>query len=201
MVKMSNQNPTTGGQPKVYQAVQKQDRPDQAYTTEGAKKEGMADAASGKIFVTVPQDHFGPNLAEHDPENSRGVVGDTWEDRFQCRQRGAHFPHVPGILGQSEHGAQSVVLSGGCQDDEDHGEWFLYTGSGGRDLRGNKRTNKGQSFDQKIEKLNEVLRISCRKGYPAVIVIRYLFVRCDNSPAPWTRFSRARVYFASSAVK
>ena len=24
----------------------------------------------------------------------------------------------------------------------DEGEWFLYTGSGGRDLSGNKRTNK-----------------------------------------------------------
>jgi E3 ubiquitin-protein ligase UHRF1 len=37
---------------------------------------------------------------------------------------------------------QSVVLSGGYEDDHDEGEWFLYTGSGGRDLSGNKRTNK-----------------------------------------------------------
>lgn len=37
---------------------------------------------------------------------------------------------------------QSVVLSGGYEDDKDEGEWFLYTGSGGRDLSGNKRTNK-----------------------------------------------------------
>jgi hypothetical protein len=37
---------------------------------------------------------------------------------------------------------QSVVLSGGYEDDRDEGEWFLYTGSGGRDLSGNKRTNK-----------------------------------------------------------
>ncbi len=34
------------------------------------------------------------------------------------------------------------VLSGGYEDDKDEGEWFLYTGSGGRDLSGNKRTNK-----------------------------------------------------------
>jgi hypothetical protein len=38
-------------------------------------------------------------------------------------------------------GAQSVVLAGGYLDDRDEGEWFLYTGSGGRDLSGNKRTN------------------------------------------------------------
>jgi E3 ubiquitin-protein ligase UHRF1 len=35
---------------------------------------------------------------------------------------------VSGIAGQSEYGAQSVVLSGGYIDDEDHGEWFIYTG-------------------------------------------------------------------------
>lgn len=31
----------------------------------------------------------------------------------------------------------------GCryEDDKDEGEWFLYTGSGGRDLSGNKRVN------------------------------------------------------------
>ena len=28
------------------------------------------------------------------------------------------------------------------EDDQDEGEWFLYTGSGGRDLSGNKRVSK-----------------------------------------------------------
>jgi len=85
-------------------------------------------------------------------------VGDWWADRMDCRQYGAHFPHVAGIAGQSSRGklcsqdyslaaacyvgAQSVVLSGGYEDDVDHGDWFLYTGSGGRDLSGNRRTNK-----------------------------------------------------------
>lgn len=143
---------------------------------------------------------------------------------MECRQWGAHFPHVAGIAGQSDYGSQSVALSGGYEDDEDHGEWFLYTGSGGRDLSGNKRTNKKQSFDQKFDKLNEALRVSCKKGYPVrvvrshkekrssyapekgvrydgvyriekcwrkagqqgFLVCRYLFVRCDNEPSPWT---------------
>lgn len=43
-------------------------------------------------------------------------------------------------------------------------------GSGGRDLSGNKRTNKEQSFDQKFEKMNEALRVSCKKGYPVRVV-------------------------------
>ena len=70
------------------------------------------------------------------------MVGDWWKDRLDCRQYGAHFPHVAGIAGQSNRGAQSVVLSGGYEDDQDEGEWFMYTGSGGRDLSGNKRTSK-----------------------------------------------------------
>lgn len=40
-------------------------------------------------------------------------VGEWWKDRLDCRQWGAHFPHVAGIAGQSSVGAQSVVLSGG----------------------------------------------------------------------------------------
>lgn len=40
-------------------------------------------------------------------------VGEFWKDRLDCRQWGAHFPHVAGIAGQSNVGAQSVVLSGG----------------------------------------------------------------------------------------
>ncbi|OIT40413.1 PREDICTED: E3 ubiquitin-protein ligase ORTHRUS 2-like [Nicotiana attenuata] len=215
----------SGGTSKVAHFIHNQNRPDKAFTTERAKKSGKANACSGKIFVTIPGDHFGPISAENDPERNLGVlVGETWEDRFECRQWGAHFPHVAGIAGQSDYGAQSVALSGGYEDDEDHGEWFLYTGSGGRDLSGNKRTNKLQSFDQKFDKLNEALRVSCLKGYPVRVVrshkekrssyapekgvrydgvyriekcwrkagkqgfkvCRYLFVRCDNEPAPWT---------------
>lgn len=47
-------------------------------------------------------------------------------------------------------------------------------GSGGRDLSGNKRTNKAQSFDQKFDKMNEALRVSCKKGYPVRVVRQVL---------------------------
>ena len=76
---------------------------------------GKANASSGRIFVTIPQDHFGPIPASADPLRNQGVlVGETWGDRLECRQWGAHFPHVAGIAGQSSQGAQSVALSGGC---------------------------------------------------------------------------------------
>ncbi|KAL5657365.1 hypothetical protein ACJX0J_030528, partial [Zea mays] len=222
-----NTNPAAAGSSAgSHHYIQNVDRPDRAYTTERAKRGGKANASSGQIFVTTAPDHFGPILAEHDPRRNTGVrVGETWEDRLECRQWGAHLPHIAGIAGQSRFGAQSVALSGGYEDDEDHGEWFLYTGSGGRDLSGNKRTNKEQGFDQTFVKMNEALRQSCLRGYPVRVVrshkekrssyapelgvrydgiyriekcwrkigvqgtfkvCRYLFVRCDNEPAPWT---------------
>ena len=125
----SSSSPSVNGPSKPYHYIQNQDRPDKCFTTERAKKAGKANASSGKIFVTVPPDHFGPIAAENDPVRGQGVlVGETWEDRMECRQWGAHLPHVAGIAGQSDYGAQSVALSGGYEDDEDHGEWFLYTG-------------------------------------------------------------------------
>ncbi|KAJ4720329.1 E3 ubiquitin-protein ligase ORTHRUS 2-like [Melia azedarach] len=152
----------------------------------------------------VPHDHFGPILAEDDPIRKHGVlVGESWKDRLECRQWSVHLPHAAGIAGQSDYGAQLVALSGGYVDDEDHSE------CGGRDLSGNKRTNKTQSFDQKFENCNEASRVSqgetfllcpetgvqyngiyriekCWHIYVCK-VCRYLFVRCDNDPTPWTR--------------
>lgn len=128
MAKVS-ENIGSGRTSKVYHFVHNQDRPEKAYTTERAQRQGKANAASGKIFVSVPPDHFGPIPAENDPDRDQGVlVGECWEDRFECRQWGVHLPLVSGIAGQSNYGAQSVVLSGGYVDDEDHGEYFLYTG-------------------------------------------------------------------------
>jgi hypothetical protein len=51
------------------------------------------------------------------------------------------------VLGRAEEGCQSIVLAGGYEDDTDLGFEFFYTGCGGRDLSGNKRT-AAQSFDQ-----------------------------------------------------
>ncbi|CAA6660057.1 unnamed protein product [Spirodela intermedia] len=229
----------SNGSIPTFHYVRNEDRPEEAYRTERAKRAGKANACSGQIFVTIPPDHFGPITRDYDPRYGEGVyVGRTWDDRLECRQWGAHFPHVAGIAGQSNYGAQSVALSGGYKDDEDHGEWFLYTGRfalllitllcnymiRGTGPEWNKRTNKEQSFDQRFEKLNQALRVSCQKGYPVRVVrshkekrssyapekgvrydgvyriemcwrkvgiqgfkvCRYLFVRCDNNPAPWT---------------
>jgi len=102
--------------PKPQVRLIDKDRPLEAFTTERAQRSGRANAASGRILVTIPADWFGPIPASHCPEpphaGERGIeLGDTWADRLDCRQYGAHFPHVAGIAGQSHCGAQSVVLS------------------------------------------------------------------------------------------
>ena len=54
----------------------------------------------------------------------------------------------------------NAIIQGGYEDDEDRGETFTYTGAGGRDLSGNKRTAE-QSCDQTLTKTNLALAVNC----------------------------------------
>ncbi|GFR52208.1 hypothetical protein Agub_g14748 [Astrephomene gubernaculifera] len=155
---------------RMHREEEEDDRPEEAYVTERAKKTGMANACSGKLKMTCPPDHFGPIGPEFDPKGNRGVVvGDMFPNRMACRMWNVHLPHVAGIAGQGSRGAQSVVLSGGYTDDVDEGEYFLYTGSGGKDLSGNKR-NGEHSKDQEFTRYNLALKVSCEKGLPVRVV-------------------------------
>ncbi|PNW84915.1 hypothetical protein CHLRE_03g163850v5 [Chlamydomonas reinhardtii] len=147
-----------------------EDRPEEAFVTERAKRAGMANACSGALRMTCGPNHFGPIGPEFDPKRSRGVVvGDLYSNRMTCRMECAHLPHVAGIAGRGEVGAQSVVLSGGYVDDVDEGDWFLYTGSGGKDLSGNKR-NGDHNGDQTFDRMNLAIKKSCVEGYPVRVV-------------------------------
>ncbi|NWI37210.1 UHRF1 ligase, partial [Picathartes gymnocephalus] len=113
---------------------------------------GMACVGRTKECTIVPSNHYGP---------IPGIpVGTMWKFRVQVSESGVHRPHVAGIHGRSNDGAYSLVLSGGYEDDIDHGNSFTYTGSGGRDLSGNKRTAE-QSCDQKLTNMNRALALNC----------------------------------------
>ncbi|KFM73683.1 E3 ubiquitin-protein ligase UHRF1, partial [Stegodyphus mimosarum] len=113
---------------------------------------GMACVGRTKECTIVPPNHFGP---------IPGVeVGTMWKFRVQVSESGVHRPHVAGIHGRESDGAYSIVLSGGYEDDLDDGEEFKYTGSGGRDLSGNKRCAE-QSCDQTLTRMNKALAINC----------------------------------------
>uniref|UniRef100_A0A8B9LLJ1 E3 ubiquitin-protein ligase UHRF n=1 Tax=Astyanax mexicanus TaxID=7994 RepID=A0A8B9LLJ1_ASTMX len=113
---------------------------------------GMACVGRTKQCTIVPSNHYGP---------VPGVpVGTLWKFRVQVSESGVHRPHVAGIHGRSNDGAYSLVLAGGYEDDVDDGNEFTYTGSGGRDLSGNKRTAE-QSCDQKLTNMNRALALNC----------------------------------------
>ncbi|XP_069674627.1 E3 ubiquitin-protein ligase UHRF1-like [Periplaneta americana] len=117
---------------------------------------GMACVGRTKECTLVPSNHYG---------SIPGVeVGTCWLYRVQVSESGVHRPPVGGIHGRECDGAYSLVLSGGYEDDVDDGDEFLYTGSGGRDLSGNKRT-ADQSCDQTLTRLNKALALNCNVSF------------------------------------
>uniref|UniRef100_A0AAV2KWP5 E3 ubiquitin-protein ligase UHRF n=1 Tax=Knipowitschia caucasica TaxID=637954 RepID=A0AAV2KWP5_KNICA len=119
---------------------------------------GMACVGRTKQCTIVPSNHYGP---------IPGVpVGSLWKFRVQVSEAGVHRPHVAGIHGRSNDGAYSLVLAGGYEDDVDDGNEFTYTGSGGRDLSGNKRTAE-QSCDQTLTHMNRALALNCNVSFNA----------------------------------
>lgn len=120
---------------------------------------GMACQGRTKVCTIVPPNHFGSIPGIH--------VGQMWKFRVQVSEAGVHRPHVAGIHGRETEGAYSIVLAGGYEDDEDNGDDFTYTGSGGRDLSGNKRTAE-QSCDQKLTKMNLALARNCNAALDKV---------------------------------
>lgn len=70
MAKIAVSRPPLAEQ-KPFQRAQNDDRPEEAFVTDRAKRTGRANASSGKIMVNVPNYHFGPILAEHDTRRGR----------------------------------------------------------------------------------------------------------------------------------
>ncbi|KAJ2523077.1 hypothetical protein GGI11_001559 [Coemansia sp. RSA 2049] len=114
---------------------------------------GMACVGTTKTCNIVSKDHVGP---------IPGVrVGQLWRYRINVSESGIHRPPVAGISGSSTKPAVSIVLAGGYPEDTDCGEEFIYTGSGGYDLSGNKRMAKVQTFDQELTRQNRSLALAC----------------------------------------
>merc|ERR1719167_1039522 len=118
--------------------------------------QGFATVGRTKVCSKVDKNHFGP---------IPGIeVGMSWLFRVQISEEGIHRPPVGGIAGSAKIGCPSIVLAGGYEDDVDDGDEFTYTGSGGRDLSGNKRTAE-QSSDQKLERTNAAIARSCKARF------------------------------------
>ena len=72
---------------------------------------------------------------------------------------------MKGISGSQNEGADSIVASGGYEDDHDFGDIIIYTGEGGRD------PNTGTHVaDQEFRGGNRALAVSCDEGLPVRVI-------------------------------
>jgi putative restriction endonuclease len=65
--------------------------------------------------------------------------GSRFEARAELSEAGVHRPLIADISGGERDGADSIVLSGGYEDDEDLGDEIVYTGHGGRDTESRRQ--------------------------------------------------------------
>lgn len=101
--------------------------------------------------------------------------GDQFEDRKELSVAGVHRPRQAGICGGKSEGAESIVLSGGYEDDTDHGDVIIYTGHGGN-LPG-----KAMQFrDQELDRQNMALVVSCQNRLPVRVI------RGAKHKSPWS---------------
>tara|TARA_B000000460_G_C21471956_1_gene372991 strand:+ start:140 stop:1018 length:879 start_codon:yes stop_codon:yes gene_type:complete len=102
--------------------------------------------------------------------------GTKFENRIEVSLSKVHRPAQAGISGSQKEGADSIVVSGGYEDDEDYGDIIIYTGHGGRD----QQTGK-QVTNQELVRGNLALAINCKEGIP-VRVIRGAHKRSEFAP-------------------
>lgn len=91
--------------------------------------------------------------------------GSVFASRQALAAAGVHRQFQKGIVGGEREGAESIVVSGGYADDEDHGDVIIYTGEGGRDPR-----SGNQIANQDLRRGNLALARSCDLGIPVRVV-------------------------------
>ncbi|GFY60864.1 e3 ubiquitin-protein ligase UHRF1 [Trichonephila inaurata madagascariensis] len=106
------------------------------------------------------------------------AVGTEFATRIEASHAGIHRPTVAGIHGNPALGCYSLALSGGYEDDVDLGDSFIYTGEGGRDLKGTKTNPKNlrtapQSKDQILERGNLALSKNVENNLPVRVLRGY----------------------------
>jgi hypothetical protein len=91
--------------------------------------------------------------------------GTYFESRVELSRAGVHRPLQAGISGSAYEGADSIVVSGGYEDDRDNGFEIIYTGHGGRDPETGE-----QVADQELTRGNMALVYSMKNMLPVRVV-------------------------------
>ena len=112
-------------------------------------------------WLSDPQPSKRPNVPKRRTFGEiEGVpAGTNFPTRRALADAGVHRPLEAGICGGQEEGAESILLNGGYEDDEDYGTEIIYTGHGGRDI-----TTKKQTADQELVHGNKALARSHDEG-------------------------------------
>ena len=93
-------------------------------------------------------------------------VGQLFIDRREVHEARVHRPIQAGISGTMAEGADSICLSGGYVDDQDDGDYIIYTGHGGNDPN-----SRRQIADQSVDSSgNAGLITSSIHGLPVRVV-------------------------------
>ncbi|MFJ9839275.1 YDG/SRA domain-containing protein [Kitasatospora sp. NPDC101155] len=92
-------------------------------------------------------------------------VGRSFVNRRALANAKVHRPLQAGICGTALLGAESIVVSGGYEDDEDDGDVIVYTGQGGRDPDTGRQVR-----DQTLTLGNAALVTSQATGAPVRVV-------------------------------
>lgn len=110
-------------------------------------------------------------------------LGSAWRTRQEVCDSKVHRQTQGGIVGTKASGAESLVVSGGYEDDEDFGDEIIYTGAGGNDP-----ATKKQIADQTLNQPgNAGLITSQLEGLP-VRVVRGPDPRSAHAPASGFRY-------------
>ena len=89
------------------------------------------------------------------------AVGTEFGSRAELAASGIHRPTQAGISGSTTEGADSIVVSGGYEDDEDYGDYIIYGGQ-----VSNHPNTKQQLADAELSRGNLALVVSYNKGLP-----------------------------------
>ena len=88
-------------------------------------------------------------------------AGTEFASRAELAASGIHKPTQAGISGSTSSGADSIVVSGGYEDDEDYGDYLIYGGQVSNDLN-----TKRQIADAELDRGNLALVVSYNRGLP-----------------------------------
>lgn len=91
-------------------------------------------------------------------------IGDTFASYADLNKSRIHIQSQAGISGSQDEGADSIIISGGYEDDQDYWDTIVYTGQGGQNPSGKHIS------DQKLTRGNLALVKNELEGLPVRVI-------------------------------